>query len=187
MEAKFEPKIRTIVVLIIGAFIMLVANYGCALDWINKLENGGDWFGNIFYHPLSGIITIIFFTMSAFFLLERISPGKMAKMSNYIDEKNQIKKVLILVTISSLILLLVDAAMLLSMYPAYFGVLVGSHIVLGVLLGLCLTIFIIKSLISKILDNPTKWQNYILIIVIITIIIFLIWLFIAAAMGNLST
>lgn len=186
MENNFKPNIRTIVILIFGALLMLIASYGCALDWKNKLEKGGDWSGNLFYHPLTGIISIIFFTMFAIFILERISPGWIKQMSDYIDEKNQVKIVLILNTILSLILLIGDAILLLEMYPANSSILVAIHIIMGILLGICLTLLILKSLISKFLDKPRKWQNIILIGVIIIIIIFSSWLIISASMGRIS-
>jgi hypothetical protein len=186
MENNFKPKIVIILILIIGALILLIASYGCALDWMNKLEENGDWTGNVFYHPLTGVTSIVFFTLSVFFFLERISPGLMKQMCDYLDDKNQMKIFLVLITIISLILLIIDAFMLLVMYPANFSTLVVFHVAMGILFGICLTMLIIKSLTNKFLKNPSKWQKNILIFVIVILIIFASWLIISVSMGRIS-
>lgn len=187
MTERFKPKIGTILILIIGALLMLIASYGCAIDWTTKLESGRDWTGNLFYHPLTGVISIIFFTIFAFFLLERISPGKLEKMNKYIDEKNQIEILLLAIIIGSFIILIIDSIMLLAMYPTNFDILIIIHIITAILIGFCLSILILRAIIHKIINNPNKYQNYIIIGVVIIIIIFLLWLIISISMGRISS
>ena len=179
-------KTRTILILIIGAFIMLLLSYACVLDWINKLEKGEDWLVNLIYHPLTGVISIIFFTLAAVFGLEKATPGRMENFKNYLEEKKHAYLIVIVITIVSLILLTVSSLMLLAAGTSGVEALVAFHILMGILFGVSLFISCSKIIISLYISNPQKWQNIIVIEVIIAIVAFTAMVIVARAMGLLT-
>jgi len=179
-------KTRTILILIIGAFIMLLLSYACVLDWINKLEKGEDWLVNMIYHPLTGVIGIIFFTLAAVFSLEKSTPGRMEKIKRYLDENKQVYLIVIVITIVSLILLTVNSLMLLAAGTSGVGALVAFHTLMGILFGVALFISCSKIIIGLYLSNPQKWQNVIIIEVIIAIVAFTVIVIIGRAIGLIS-
>ena len=179
-------KTRTIIILIIGALIMLALSYACVLDWINKLEKGEDWLVNLIYHPLTGVISIIFFTLAAVFGLEKSTPGRMEKIKRYLDENKQVYLIVIVITIVSLILLTVNSLMLLAAGTSGVEALVAFHTLMGILFGVALFISCSKIIIGLYLNNPQKWQNVIIIEVIIAIVAFTVIVIIGRAIGLIS-
>jgi len=179
-------KTRTILILIIGALIMLALSYACVLDWINKLEKGEGWLVNMIYHPLTGVIGIIFFTLAALFGLEKSSPGRMENIKNYLGDKKQVYLIIIVITIVSLILLTINSFMLLAAGTTGVETLIAFHTLMGILFGITLFISCSKIIIGLYLKNPPKWQNVIIIEVIIAIIAFTVIVIIGRAIGLIS-
>lgn len=186
MSENSKPKLLTIILLIIGACAMLFLSYGCVLDWINKIETGKDWLVNLFYHPITGVISIFFFTLFVIFGIEKISPGRMEGIKNYLEEKKSVVLLFIVVTIISLILLIINSYILLGAGTSGVEGLVAFHTLTGVLFGVSLMILILKGFISRYLNNPRKWQYYIIICVIVNVSVFLAIVLIARAMGLLT-
>ena len=179
-------KTRTIIILIIGALIMSAFSYACVIDWINKLETAEDWLVNMVYHPLTGVISIIFFTLAAIFGLEKASPGRMEKIKSYLEENKQAYLVIIVITIVSLILLTINSLMLLAAGTTGVEALVVFHTLMGILFGVALFVSCSKIIINLYMSNPQKWQNIIIIEVIIVIVVFTAIVMVARAMGMLS-
>ena len=186
MSENSKPKLLTIIVLFVGACVMLLLSYACVLDWIIKIETGKDWLVNLFYHPITGVISIIFFTLLVIFGIEKISPGRMEGIKNYLDEKKSVGLLFIVVAIISLILLIINSIMLLGAGTSGVEGLIAFHTLTGVLFGVSLMILILKSFISRYLNNPKKWQNYIIICIIVTIGVFVLIVLIARVMGLLT-
>ena len=186
MAENIEPKIRTILILLIGAIVMLLLSYACVLDWINKIEMGRDWSVNLVYHPLSGVISIIFFTMLFIFLFERLSSGFIEKIKNFLEEKKQIIVIFLIIDIVSLILLIVNSFMILEAGTSGVEGLVAFHTLMGILLGVSIMLTVLKTFTSKYLNDPGKCENYILIIVIILLVVFIAIVAVARAMGLLT-
>jgi hypothetical protein len=179
-------KTRTIIILIIGALIMLALSYACVLDWINKLEKGEGWLVNMIYHPLTGVISIIFFTFAIVFGLEKSTPGKMKKIKSYLDKNYKAYLMTILITIISLILLSINSIQLLAAGTSGIEGLVAFHTLMGILFGVSLFISCSKIIIGLYIKNPQKWQNVIIIEVIIAIVAFTVIVIIGRAIGLIS-
>ena len=85
-----QPKVFTIVVLLIGSLGMLLLTLGCVLDWLKKISLGvGTTFVNALYHPPSGVISIVFFTLLVLFILEKITPGRLGKLLDSINKNTK--------------------------------------------------------------------------------------------------
>jgi hypothetical protein len=179
-------KTRTIIILIIGALIILALSYACVLDWINKLENGEGWLVNMIYHPLTGVISIIFFTLAIVFSLEKSTPGRMEKIKSYLEKNRNVFLIVIIITIVSLILLAVNSLQLLAAGTSGIEALVAVHTLLGILFGVTLFISCSKIIIGLYLSNPEKWQKVIIFEVIIAIVAFTIIVIIGRAIGLIS-
>ena len=186
MEENIKMKIRTIIILIIGAFISFIASYACAVDWIIKLKSGQAWLVNLFYHPITGITSIVFLTLCVILIVEKISPGQIKKIRDYIDGNRRFNLIVILILITSLILLTINSYMLIMQSTSGIEIFRTLHILMGIISGISLTILILKPIANRLLDNSSKWQNYIIIIVIILIVVFIVSVLIAAAMGSLA-
>ena len=179
-------KTRTILILIIGALIMLALSYACVLDWINKLESGEGWLVNMIYHPLTGVISIIFFTLAVVFGLEKSTPGRLEKIKSYLEENQKAYLIAIIIMIVSLILLVVNSLQLLAAGTSGIEALVAIHTFMGILFGVTLFISCSKIIINLYINNPQKWQNIIIIEVIIAIIAFTVIVIIGRAIGLIS-
>jgi len=186
MTENKTPKIRTILILLIGAIGMLLLSYACVLDWINKIEMGRDWSVNLIYHPLSGVISIVLFTLLFIFLYEKISSGFIEKIKNSLEEKKQIILIFLVIDIVSLILLIVNSLMILEAGTSGVEGLVAFHTLMGIILGVSLMLTVLKNFTSIYINNPEKCENYTLIIVIILLIVFIAIVAVARAMGMLT-
>jgi len=184
--AEVIIKTRTIIVLIIGALIMLLLSYACVLDWINKLEKGGDWLVNLIYHPLTGVIAIIFFTLAVVFSLEKATPGRMERIKNYLEEKQQVYMIILVLTIISFILLTVNSIILLRAGTSGVEGLIAVHTLMGIIFGVLFFISSAKIIINLYLSNPQKWQNYIVIEVILLVVVFTVMVIVGRAIGLIS-
>ncbi len=179
-------KTRTIIILIIGALIILALSYACVLDWINKLQSGEGWLVNMIYHPLTGVISIIFFTLAVVFGLERSSPGRMEKIKSFLEENKNINLIVIIITIVSLIFLVVNSLQILAAGTSGIEALVAVHTLMGILFGVTLFISCLKIIIGLYLSNPEKWQKVIIFEVIIATVAFIIIVIIGRAIGLIS-
>lgn len=186
MTENLEPKIRTILILLIGAVVMLLLSYACALDWINKINAGIDWSTNLWYHPLSGVLGLILLTLSIVFILEKVSSGKMERLHNALGDKKQLKLVFLGIAIVSMVILIVSSYLLLEGGTTGVGALIILHTLMGIIFGVSFMILLLKGFISRYMNAPMKWQNYILIIVIILVVIFVTIVAVARAMGLLT-
>lgn len=184
-----KPNLFTIIILIIGSIGMLFLTLGCVIDWINKTNAGIDWLVNLLYHPLSGVISIIFFSLLIVFALEKVTPGRLEKGRNYLDDKKNVVRASRVIAPIAFILLIVNSYLLLSFLMAsLFGVevLVLFHILLSILFGISLLISIFKTLISHYMNNPIELQRVLSISVIVILILFTVIVLIGRAMGLLT-
>lgn len=186
MAENIELKLRTIIILIIGALVMLALSYACVLDWINKIETGQDWAVNLWYHPITGVLSIVFFTLFGLFLFEKTSSGKIKKIIDYFDEKNSVHKIVILTTIISLLLLIINSVMLLEAGTSGVEALIIFHTLMGIIFGVSLMILILKPFFTHFMKQPEKCQKNLLIIIIILIVIFVVIVIIGRAIGLIS-
>ena len=186
MTENFEIKIRTVIILIIGALIMLALSYACVLDWINKIKTGQDWSVNLWYHPLTGVISIMFFTLSALFLLEKASSGQIKKIKDYLDGNKSVNLIVIIISVVSLILLIFNSYMLLEAGTSGVEGLIIFHTSMGIIFGVGLMILTLKPFFTQFINAPNKWQTYLLIIVIISVIVFSVIVIIGRAIGLIS-
>jgi hypothetical protein len=183
---SFEIKMRTVIILIIGALIMLALSYACVLDWINKIETGQDWAVNLWYHPLTGVISIMFFTLFVVFLFEKVSSGQIKKIKDYLEANKTVNLIVIIISVVSLILLLINSIMLLDAGTSGVESLVIFHTLMGITFGVGIMVLILKPLFTRFMNEPEKYQKYLLIIVIISIIIFSVIVIIGRAIGLIS-
>lgn len=186
MSEEIIPKTRTIIILIIGALVMLLLSYACVLDWINKLEEGEDWLVNLIYHPLTGVLGIAFFTLAVFFSLEKVTPGRIEKIRNYLEDNKQANPIIYTITIVALILLIVNSILLLESGTSGVEILIAFHTLMGIIFGIGLMIIIFKLFINNYLSNRRKWERIIELEVIICIVVFTVIVIVARAMGLLS-
>ena len=87
MVEKIKPKLSTIISLLIGGIIILLLSLGCVLDWQLKIKLNVDYLINVLFHPISGVICIIFFTLLILFVFEYKTPGKLESIKNSLEEK----------------------------------------------------------------------------------------------------
>ncbi len=185
MSEKTQPKIFTIVVLLIGSIGMLLLTLGCVLDWLKKISLSVDYLVNVLYHPPSGVISIVFFALLVLFILEKITPGRLEKLFDYINNKAQIMIAFIVIAVVSLILLLVNSVLFLNATQASSSdVAIHSvlHNVLGILCGVSFALTLFKTLIASYLKDPVAWQKIFSIVVIIVFVVF----FVAVVMGLMT-
>lgn len=186
MSEEIIPKTRTIIILIIGAIVMLLLSYGCILDWNEKLEKGGDWLLNLVYHPLTGVLGIAFFFLATIFSLEKVTPGRIEKIRNYLEDNKRANPIIFVITIIALILLIINSILILAAGTTGVEILIAFHTLMGIIFGIGLTIIIFKFFINKYLSNRHKWERIIELEVIICIIVFTALVIIARAMGLLA-
>ena len=186
MSEEIIPKTRTIIILIIGAIVMLLLSYACVLDWINKLEKGEDWLVNLIYHPLTGVLGIAFFFLATIFSLEKVTPGRIEKIRNYLEDNKRSKPIIFAITIIALILLIINSIMFLAAGTTGVEILIAFHTLMGIIFGIGLMIIIFNLFINKYLSNRHKWERIIELEVIICIVVFTAIVIVARAMGLLS-
>ena len=181
-----QPKVLMIVVLFIGSLGMLLLTFGCVLDWIKKISLSVDYLVNVLYHPPSGVISIVFFTLLVLFILERITPGSLEKVLDYINNKASLIKVFIIIAVVSSILLMINSVLLLNATIASTSdvlIFMVLHNLLGILFGVSLALAVFKTLIASYLKDPITWQKYFSIVVIIVFIVFLVVVIIGMGTG----
>lgn len=186
MSEEIIPKTRTIIILIIGSIVMLLLSYACVLDWINKLEKGEDWFVNLIYHPLTGVLGIAFFALAVIFGLEKVTPGRIEKIRNYLEDNKRAIPIIFVITIIALILLIVNSIILLAAGTTGVETLITFHTLMGIIFGIGIMIIILKLIINKYLSNRRKWERILELEVIICIVVFTAIVIVARAMGLLS-
>ena len=186
MSEEIIPKTKTVIILIIGSIVMLLLSYACVLDWINKLKTGEDWIVNLIYHPLTGVLGIAFFTLAVIFGLEKVTPGRIEKIRNYLENNKRANPIIFLITIIALILLILNSIMLLAAGTTGVEILIAFHTLMGIVFGIGVLIIILKSIINKYLSNRRKWERMIELEVIICIVVFTAIVIVARAMGFIS-
>ena len=186
MAESIEIQLRTIILLIIGALIMLALSYACVLDWINKIETGQDWMVNLWYHPITGILGIVLFTLFGLFLFEKASSGQIKKIIDYLDERKSTHKIIFLLTVISLILLIINSVMLLEAGTSGVEGLIIFHTLMGIIFGISLMILILKPFFTRFMKQPEKCQKNLAIIIIILIVVFVVIVIIGRAIGLIS-
>ena len=172
-----QPKLFTIVVLLIGSVGMLLLTLGCVLDWLKKISLSVDYLVNVLYHPPSGVISIVFFTLLVLFVLEKITPGRLEKLLDSINKKANLMKAFLLIAVVSLIVLMINSVLFLNATTANTpDVLIHSvlHNLAGVIFGVSLALALFKRLIATYLKDPIAWQKSFSIVVIIVFIVFLV-------------
>ncbi len=174
-----KPNVLTIIALIISSLGMLLLTLGCVWDWINKISFNRLELSivNVIYHPISGIISIVFFVLLVFFILEKISPGRLEKMRDYNSGKTKLMIVVMVIAVVSLIILIIDSVLLLNATIASTPdtlLLTILHDLLGIIFGISLTLVVFKTVISSYLKDPIAWEKKFSIIVIVVFIVFLV-------------
>jgi len=180
-----QPKVLTIVILLICSIGMLLLTLGCVLDWLAKIRESVDFLVNVLYHPPSGVISIVFFTILVLFILEKITPGRLEKLLDNINKKAILMKVFIVIAVVSLILLMINSVLLLNATTnSTFDVAIHSvlHNIVGIIFGVSLVLALFKTLIASYLKDPIAWQKYFSIVVIIVFIVF----FVAVIIGIMT-
>ena len=181
-----QPKVVTIVVLLIGSVGMLLLTLGCVLDWLKKISLSVDYLVNVLYHPPSGVISIVFFTLLVLFVLEKISPGRLEKLLDSINKKANLMKAFLLIAVVSLIVLMINSVLFLNATTANTpDVLIHSvlHNLVGVIFGVSLALALFKKLIATYLKDPIAWQKSFSIVVIIVFVVFLVVVIIGIMTG----
>ena len=181
-----QPKVFTIVVLLIGSVGMLLLTLGCVLDWLAKISLSVDYLVNVLYHPPSGVLSIVFFTLLVLFILEKITPGRLEKLLDNINKKALLMKAFMLVAVVSLILLMINSVLFLnatSASTADVTIHAVLHNLLGIVFGVSLALATFKTLITSYLKNPIAWQKTFSIVVIIVFVVFLVIVIIGIMTG----
>ena len=181
-----QPKVLTIVVLLISSLGMLLLTLGCVLDWLAKITLSVDYLVNVLYHPPSGVLSIVFFTLLVLFILEKITPGRLEKLLDSINKKTILVKAFMLVAVVSLILLMINSVLFLnatSASTADVTIHAVLHNLLGIVFGVSLALATFKTLITSYLKNPIAWQKTFSIVVIIVFVVFLVIVIIGIMTG----
>ena len=181
-----QPKVGTIVVLLISSLGMLLLTLGCVLDWLAKITLSVDYLVNVLYHPPSGVLSIVFFTLLVLFILEKITPGRLEKLLDSINKKAILVKAFILIAVVSLILLMINSVLFLNATSASTAdVAIHSvlHNLLGIVFGVSLALAAFKTLIVSYLKDPISWEKKYSIIVIVIFIVFLVIVIIGIMTG----
>jgi hypothetical protein len=181
-----QPKVYTIVVLLIGSLGMLLLTLGCILDWLKKISLSVDYLVNVLYHPPSGVLSIVFFTILVLFILEKITTGRLEKLLDYINKKAILIKAFILIAVVSLILLMINSVIFLNATTSStsdVAIHAVLHNLLGMVFGVSLALAFFKTLIASYLKNPIAWQKFFSIGVIIVFIVFLVIVIIGMMTG----
>jgi len=181
-----QPKMLTIIVLLISSIGMLLLTLGCVLDWLKKISLDVDYLVNVLYHPPSGVLSIVFFTLLVLFILEKITAGRLEKTLDSINKKLILMKVFLLIAVVSLIILIINSVLFLNATIVNTpDLLIHSvlHNLVSVIFGVSLTLVLFKTLITSYLKDPIAWQKYFSIIVIIVFIVFLVVVIIGMMTG----
>ena len=181
-----QPKMLTIIVLLIGSLGMLLLTLGCVLDWLKKIRLSIDYLVNVLYHPPSGIISIVFFTILVLFILEKMTPGRLEKLLDSINKKAKLMKTFMIIAVVLLILLAINSVLYLNAtIESTSDVVIHSvlHNLWGILFGVSLTLALFKTLIAAYLKDPIAWQKYFSIVVIIVFVVFLVIVIIGMMTG----
>ncbi len=186
MSENIEPKNRTIIILIIGAFIIFLLSYGCILDWINKIKTGQDWSLNLWYHPLTAIIGILFSILSIIFIIEKNSSGQIEKLKDFLESKKSVILVCIVITVIAFISIIISVYLILETGTTEFNGLVAFHMLMGVTFGVGLFMLLAKPFFINYINNPEKVQNYLQLIAIVLAIVLLTMVIVARAIGLIS-
>ena len=186
MSENMEPKNRTIIILIIGAFIIFLLSYGCILDWINKINKGLDWSLNLWYHPLTAIIGILFSILSVIFIIEKVSSGQIEKLKNFLESKKSVIMVCLVITVIAFISIIISVLLILDAGTTEFNGLVAFHMLMGIIFGVGLFMLLAKPFFINYINNPEKVQNYLSVIVIVAAIVLLTMVIVARAIGLIS-
>lgn len=59
-----------------GALIFGVGSIGCAIDMLDKAEEGESYTINLFFHPITGIIFVVLLLIFLYPLLQKLTPKK---------------------------------------------------------------------------------------------------------------
>ena len=181
-----KPKILTIFALLIGALIILMLSIACVLDWVNKLKIGADWSVNLWYHPLTGVISIMYFCILVLFLMEKREPGKMQKIRANLENRKGYITIIYVLTIISFVLMTSSSYLLLISITSAVELLIAFHTLMGIIFGMGIMMSLLKQFISRYVKNPVKFQTNLVIIVIISVALFTVIVVIGRAIGLIS-
>ena len=132
------------------------------------------------------VLGIAFFALAVIFGLEKVTPGRIEKIRNYLENNKRANPIIFLITIIALILLILNSIMLLAAGTTGVEILIAFHTLMGIVFGIGVLIIILKSIINKYLSNRRKWERMIELEVIICIVVFTAIVIVARAMGFIS-
>ncbi len=183
---EFAPKIRTIIIMLVGSVLFFSYSFVCVLDWIKKIELGKDTFLNIIYHPITGILSVMCFVLFMIFINERYKPGTINRLKKTFKPSYSI--IAIIFSVILLVIIYVTSVLLINTTEAGNSdiLMVLVHLIIGILLGLGITACVIQILLSKYLIEPVKWENYLTISVLVLLVVLAGLVIIAGLMGLLA-
>lgn len=183
---EFTPRIRTIIIMLVGSILFFGYSFACVLDWIKKIELGMDTFLNIVYHPITGVLSVMCFVLSMIFIGERYKPGTVNRLQKTLKPSYSI--IAIIVSVILLVINYVTSVILIDATEAgnSDNLMVLIHLLIGILLGLGIIACVIQILLSKYLIEPVKWENYLTISVLVLLVVLAGLVAIAGLMGLLA-
>ena len=185
-----NAKWLTIITLLIGGLGAFALSFACVLDWILKIEQGLDYSVNIIYHPIMALIAVFLFAAGLCLLREKRSPGHFKRIFTEITDYQSIVYIIAFaVGILSLFgLIFYNSPTMITQIAAGNNnpITVIFHLALGLLLGLSLFVGLLKFIILKYSKNPSKFQNFALLTVIVIIFLGIITVLIGRNLGLLA-